>query len=109
MKPLCFYHKSDLDGVCSAAIVKHFVPDCELFGMEYGDEFPWHLVQPSGIVCHGSDPSGMPDSVEWKNRRTVYLVDFSLKPEDMKRLAEVSNLIWIDHHQICVDMGELTK
>ena len=46
MKPICFYHKADLDGVCSAAIVKHFVPECELYGIDYGDEFPWALVRP---------------------------------------------------------------
>lgn len=33
MNPICFYHKADLDGVCSAAIVKHFVPECE--------QLPW--------------------------------------------------------------------
>ena len=37
MKPICFYHKADLDGVCSGAIVKHFVPDCELYGFDYGE------------------------------------------------------------------------
>ena len=46
MNPICFYHKADLDGVCSAAIVKHFVPECELYGIDYGDEYPWDLVRP---------------------------------------------------------------
>lgn len=90
MNPICFYHKADLDGVCSAAIVKHFVPDCELHGMDYGDEFPW-----GQILGHMGRPGADP-------RPTVYMVDFSLPPEDMKRLAAVSNLIWIDHHETAI-------
>jgi len=106
MKPICFYHKSDLDGVCSAAIVKHFVPDRELYGIEYGDEFPWDRVvgmlgerQPDGPATEEHGPS-----MRWKAKRTVYMVDFSLPPEDMKRLAEVSDLIWIDHHKTAIDL-----
>lgn len=37
MKPICFYHKADLDGVCSGDIVKHFVPDVERYGFDYGE------------------------------------------------------------------------
>ena len=44
MTPICFYHRADYDGVCSAAIVKKFVPDCELYGIDYGDPFPWDKV-----------------------------------------------------------------
>jgi len=79
MKPLCLYHRSDLDGKCSGHIVSRFVEDVELLGVEYGDELPWNQF----------------------NSRTIYLVDFSLQPwSDMERLAEVSeHLIWIDHHK----------
>jgi len=83
MNPICFYHNRDLDGVCSAAIVKNFVPECELYGIDYGDEFPWDRAD--------------------TGKRTVYMVDFSLPAEDMKRLAEVSDLIWIDHHKTAID------
>ncbi len=41
MTSLCVFHRADFDGVCSAAIVKKFVPDCELYGIDYGDPFPW--------------------------------------------------------------------
>ena len=34
MRPICFYHSADLDGVCSGALVKHFVPDVELVGCD---------------------------------------------------------------------------
>jgi oligoribonuclease NrnB/cAMP/cGMP phosphodiesterase (DHH superfamily) len=85
MNPICFYHKADLDGVCSAAIVKHFVPECELYGIDYGDEFPWDKVDTTksgGLAA-----------------RAVYMVDFSLPCEGMVYLAEVSNLTWLDHHK----------
>lgn len=101
MNPICFYHKSDLDGVCSAAIVKHFVPDCELYGIDYGDEFPWGKAREGETdwVIVGGEEQHPPV----KEKRTVYVVDFSLPTEDMKRLAAVSNLIWIDHHKTAVD------
>lgn len=103
MNPICFYHKADLDGVCSAAIVKHFVPECELYGIDYGDGFPWGKVEkrPGGV---GSEKLRYdPDLDDPGFRRTVYMVDFSLPSEDMKRLAAVSNLVWIDHHKSAID------
>ena len=97
---ICFFHRADFDGVCSAAIVKKFVPDCELYGIDYGDEFPWDKVSMCQVAMVGAaEPE----------KRQVYMVDFSLKPDDMKRLAACCDLVWIDHHKVCVDMDELTK
>lgn len=98
MKPICFYHKADLDGVCSAAIVKHFVPECELYGIDYGETFPWELAE-----YRASSAREVGDF-----KRTVYMVDFSLPAEDMRRLAEISKLIWIDHHKTAIDAYEAT-
>ena len=80
---LCFYHSADLDGHCAGASVKHFVPDVELIGINYGDEFPWGKVR----------------------GQQVYMVDFSLQPFDqMIRLKEeASRLIWIDHHKSAIE------
>ncbi len=78
----CFYHKADLDGKCSAAIVKHSHPECEMIGINYGDEFPWDTIQPSQVV---------------------YMVDFSLQPfSDMIRLNEMCKFHWIDHHKTAI-------
>lgn len=106
MKPICFYHKADLDGVCSGAIVKHFVPDCELYGIDYGEKFDFYAAmcpacKGCGIRC---DSERMPCDVcdGGKQNRTVYMVDVSLSPKDMKWLAEVSNLIWVDHHKTAI-------
>jgi oligoribonuclease NrnB/cAMP/cGMP phosphodiesterase (DHH superfamily) len=74
----CFYHSSDLDGHCSGAIVKYRYPNCELIGINYGDEFSWDSIEPGEVV---------------------YMVDFSLQPfVDMQKLAQIAKLTWIDHH-----------
>lgn len=78
----CFYHRSDLDGKCSAAIVKKHSPKCEMFGIQYGEEFPWHVIEQDEIVV---------------------LVDFCLEPfSDMIKLNDLVQLIWIDHHKSSV-------
>lgn len=100
IRPLAVFHKSDLDGVCSGAIVKHFVPDVELYGFDYGEDFPWDIVEFLRDPESEVPVDGCPDLAAGVcPRRTVYLVDVSLPPEDMKRLAEVSNLVWVDHHK----------
>lgn len=88
MNELIFYHSADLDGHCSGAIVKMARPDAKLIGIDYGEDFPWDMVN--------SDTK-------------VYMVDFSLQPaEDMIRLNEVSDLIWIDHHKSAIEANPTT-
>jgi len=77
----CFYHSSDLDGKASGAVVKFFKPNCILYPIDYGEEFPWNEIE---------------------LRETVYMVDFSLEISDMIRLSEMVNLIWIDHHDTII-------
>jgi len=81
---ICFYHSADLDGHCSGAIVKHKYPDCEMIGINYGDEFPWDKVKDQDVI----------------------MVDFSLQPfvPNMVNLMKFSkSLIWIDHHKTAID------
>lgn len=79
----CFYHSADLDGHCSGAIVRRFMPECELIGINYGQEFPW------GTIEDGEE---------------VYMVDFGLQPfSDMERLNSICKLHWIDHHKTAID------
>lgn len=73
-----FYHSADLDGHCSGAIVKARYPEATLYPINYGQGFPWGIIQP------GED---------------VFMVDFCLQPfEDMERLNGLAKLHWIDHH-----------
>lgn len=79
----CFYHSADLDGHCSGAIVKYMQPDCEMIGINYGQEFPWGRI---------------------KKDETIFMVDFTLQPfEQMETLAVMNTLIWIDHHKTEID------
>lgn len=78
----CFYHSADLDGHCSGAIIKQKYPDCEMIGIDYGDDFPWEVIKKDEIV---------------------YMVDFSLEPFcDMEKLNDMCLLTWIDHHKTAI-------
>ena len=81
MATFCFYHRADLDGRCSGAIVKHVNGDAKMMPMDYNDPFPWEQIDPND---------------------TVYMVDVSMPPGDMARLAKASTFIWIDHHQTAI-------
>src|SRR5574343_569017 len=83
MSTHCFYHSADLDGHCSGAIVKHFVPEAILHPINYGDAFPWDEIKPED---------------------TIYMVDFCLQPfDDMEQLCDLCDVIWIDHHKTSLD------
>lgn len=76
---LCIYHSSDLDGQCSGAIVKYKYPECELFGINYGQKIPWDLID---------------------KHNKIFLVDFSFQPigSALRLIDSNKQLIWIDHH-----------
>jgi len=78
----CFYHRSDLDGVCSGAIVKYKYPECEMFSINHGEVFPLEQIAPG---------------------ETVYMVDFSLPGTEMVELAQICDLVWIDHHKTAIE------
>lgn len=74
---LCFYHNADLDGKCSAAIVKMVKPDFELIPFDYNYTFPWNKI---------------------RYDTKVILVDISLDTKDMYKLNNICDLTYIDHH-----------
>jgi len=82
----CIYHSIDLDGWCSAAIVKKWCKekeiDLKLFGWNYGDEFP-----------------NIPENEK------IVMVDVSFPIEIMEKYAKGSGwqFIWIDHHKSAID------
>jgi hypothetical protein len=81
----CFYHESDFDGQCSAAIVRYAFPDCKPMPITHGNIFPLDVIQPG---------------------ETIYMVDFSLPMDLMLRLSQVSEFIWIDHHKSAIQEAE---
>jgi len=79
----CFYHKGDLDGWCSAAIIKYKLPQCKLIGLDYGEPFPWEKI---------------------KRNEPIYMVDFAIQPlEEMEKLNQIAYLTWIDHHKTSLE------
>lgn len=91
-----FYHSSDLDGRCSAALVKLKHPDCELIGIDYGDEFPMDVFW--------DEEKGEP-----VRNQDVWMVDFCLQPFgkmwDVKGIVNKwgGDFVWIDHHKTAID------
>lgn len=86
---ICFYHSVDFDGLCSGALIKLMYPNCEMVGINYGDEFPWDSV--------GGHYDG------------IFMVDFCLQPfEKMVKLQRMSGykVIWIDHHKSAIEEHE---
>jgi oligoribonuclease NrnB/cAMP/cGMP phosphodiesterase (DHH superfamily) len=74
------YHHNDLDGICSAAIIKFLYPYTKFIPVDYGYQYK-------------------NEDVEGKN---VFVVDFSFN--DMDKLAEKANhLVWIDHHKSAME------
>jgi oligoribonuclease NrnB/cAMP/cGMP phosphodiesterase (DHH superfamily) len=82
-----FYHSSDPDGWCSGAILAQKYPEAELYGINYGEEFPWEWITPQD---------------------EVWMLDYSLQPfTDMIKLYNCSKkLIWIDHHISAIKAAE---
>jgi len=82
MKTFCIYHRVDLDGKCSAAIVLRRFPEAILVPYQYGD--PIDLEQFRG------------------NR--VFMVDCALQPfERMIELFDICEVTWIDHHKTAIE------
>jgi len=77
----CLYH-NDMDGRCAAAVVRRALgPDVQLHATDYGENLPWEIIERS---------------------RRVVVVDFSLPLEDMQRIRDHADLIWIDHHKTAI-------
>ncbi len=78
----CIYHRMDLDGKCSAAIVKQKYPEAELVPYNYGDDL----------------------DLEQFRGEEVIMVDVSLQPYDsMLILDRMCALTWIDHHKTAIE------
>ena len=84
-----FYH-IDNDGKCAGFWVKKLAKgdeyEKEFIPINYNIPFPFEKIN--------------------KDEK-VYIVDFSIKPEEMDKLLEItSNVIWIDHHKTAIEAYE---
>ncbi len=80
-----FFHKSDLDGHCSGAIVYQRYPQTKLTGIDYNSVLDRKSIKP--------------------NER-VYVLDFCFPKDDMLWLHKHAILIWCDHHKTSMNMME---
>lgn len=90
-----FFHKEDLDGESSGALANYYYVNEKkqkpiLYPISYEDKFPWKDIRKTDIVV---------------------MVDFAIQPnKEMKKLNEMTNLIWIDHHKTAIDtVNKITK
>jgi len=81
MRKIVFYH-DDLDGVCSAAVIRKKIPDVECFPVQH------YYKQPE-----------VKKVLESKERMQIFVVDFSFSPEEMKEFQSKHDFTWIDHHE----------
>lgn len=83
------FHHNDADGICATAVILRHLeqepepPSCEFIPIDYTDDFPINAI---------------------KKDECVWIVDFSIPVEDMKRLIKVTrDIIWIDHHVSAIE------
>jgi uncharacterized protein len=85
----CIYHKTDYDGICSAALVKSYynIKDENMIGMDYSDTINYN---------------------DFQKEDTVIIVDFCIQPyKNMNQLKQiVSKIIWIDHHISAIEASK---
>ena len=79
MSNIVFYHANCMDGFCSAWMFKRNVPEeSEFIPINYGSPF---------------EPESVKD-------RSVYILDFSFKPDVMEKIIEnATNVVLLDHHE----------
>lgn len=82
---VCIYHRDDLDGHCSAAVLLHTYPDAVLIPYSYEDT-------PAQVLSRlTSDVS-------------VYMIDVSMPLHYMQQIQEQSKeFIWLDHHRTAIE------
>lgn len=82
-KVICIYHGNCTDGTTAAAVLLKKYPQCKLFPLEHG----YKQEQIEQIL----------DNID--RETVVYIVDFSLKEKDLKKVIEkAKEVINIDHH-----------
>jgi oligoribonuclease NrnB/cAMP/cGMP phosphodiesterase (DHH superfamily) len=92
LQALCLYHRSDMDGICSGAIINYYHSlrrqPVHLIGVDYTDKI-------QDLNLHKLDIN--------YDTTIVYIVDFSFSVQDMITLSvQFKHLCWIDHHESAI-------
>lgn len=99
---ICIYHSVDLDGWCSAAIVKKWFLDTHINGVVYDNPYKGD----KSIIAGKEDEDsltffGYTYGNEIPNLNAydhVIMCDISFPKEVMNKIAETKHFVWIDHH-----------
>ena len=84
VKTMVWYHDKCADGLMAAAIVFSEFDHAALSAVQYGD------ITPVNIDAYAEKVRG----------NILYMVDFSVPPDLMERLAaKARRIVWIDHHK----------
>ena len=110
MKTVCIYHSIDLDGWMSAAIVKHWFENkinrryCSVCEHTLPDNWTGSTSCCGGITTLNDNTidfigynygDEIPNLSEYDK---VIMCDISFPKEEMIKLFENTDFIWIDHH-----------
>ena len=77
---MIIYHKADLDGYFSGALVKSIYKGETLYGIDYNETIEDSVLDNEGIL---------------------YVVDFSLPVRQMQKYA--GKMVWVDHHRTAIE------
>ncbi len=84
----CFYH-NDMDGKCAgfwvhlSAGINDGYDTHDFIAIDYKDKFPMETIRPN---------------------EQVYIVDFSISPDEMRELLGITKKVtWIDHHKTAIE------
>lgn len=96
IETLCIYHRVDMDGKCSGAIINYIYTkvlekrNIWFIGCNYEKDFDINQILQS-----------------FPNIREMYVVDYSLSPEDTIIVINKNiSLIWCDHHKTAIEKYE---
>lgn len=87
-----FYH-NDADGHCAAALVMLYRKEESRKSDEIYEETYYEMDYNTPFPIEDID-----------NDEIVYILDYSISPEDMRKLlAKTENVYWIDHHKTAIE------
>lgn len=91
----CFYH-NDLDGKAAAFCVYAWVGINDNYRPNLGGDYPDNFIE---IDYRDRLPI---ESI--RPNEQIWIVDFSIKPEEMVELLKITNNVtWIDHHKTAIE------
>jgi len=106
----CFYHSSDLDGKCSAAIVKYKYPIADLYPIDYYNSVE---IRSETRIYHFMD--SLRDSriknenvFSFTKEDIVIMCDFCFTDFNLMFFIKENckNFIWLDHHYSAINKSE---